>query len=173
MDVFDCIRERHSYRGEFTAQPVSHNDLRRIAQAGVDAPSGCNRQTTEFIIIDRPEILERIRAVIDMPAAQTAPAMLACVIDEVAARSDDYRIEDCAAAVENMLLAITALGYASVWIDGALRYENAAQRLGEILGVAAGKIVRVILPVGVAAREIGGPRKLPAEKRVFWNAYGE
>lgn len=173
MDVFDCIRERHSYRGEFTAQAVSHNDLRRIAQAGVDAPSGCNRQTTEFIIIDQPEILARVRAVVNMPAVQTAPALLVCVIDEVAPRSDDYRIEDCAAAVENMLLAITALGYASVWIDGALRAGGAAQRLGEIFKVGAGKIVRVILPVGVAAREIGGPHKLPAEKRVFWNAYGE
>ena len=38
-----------------------------------------------------------------------------------------------------MLLAITALGYATVWIDGALRAEDRAQRIGQLLGVPPNK----------------------------------
>ena len=38
-----------------------------------------------------------------------------------------FGAEDCAAAVANMLLAITAVGYATVWTDGALRREVEAK----------------------------------------------
>ena len=40
MDLFDAIARRHSYRGPMLDQPVSRDDLRRIVQAGIQAPSG-------------------------------------------------------------------------------------------------------------------------------------
>ena len=47
--------------------------------------------------------------------------------------------EDCAAAVQNMLLAITAMGYASCWIDGELKLEGRAEKISSLLHLPAGK----------------------------------
>ncbi|MCK4343353.1 MAG: nitroreductase family protein [Phycisphaerae bacterium] len=52
MDVFEAIAKRHSYRGPFKDQPVPRADLQRIVQAGLQAPSGKNAQTTTFVIVD-------------------------------------------------------------------------------------------------------------------------
>ena len=79
----------------------------------------------------------------------------------------------CAAAVENMLLAITALGLGAVWVDGWLRVEGRAERIGELLGIPSGKVVRVILPVGVPAKQGRRAQKLPFSERAWFNRYGE
>ena len=80
--------------------------------------------------------------------------------------------EDCAAAAQNMLLAITALGYAGVWLDGALRVNNVAEQVGQLLGVPPGKTVRILLPIGVAAEPGAQREKLPFEQRAWFNRYG-
>ena len=46
MELFEAINNRHSYRGKYKDTPVPREDLKRIMQAGLDAPSGCNKQTT-------------------------------------------------------------------------------------------------------------------------------
>ena len=76
MSVIDTIRNRHSYRGTFKPDRVPREDLLAIIDAGLSAPSGCNKQTTSLIAVDDPEILEKIRKVIDPPVAETAPAMI-------------------------------------------------------------------------------------------------
>ena len=38
MDIFETIANRYSYRGEFTVAPVSRSDLKKIVQAGIQAP---------------------------------------------------------------------------------------------------------------------------------------
>ena len=58
MNTFlELIHSRHSFRGEYQAVPVKREDLIKIMQAGIDAPSGCNKQTTSFIAIDDSHIL--------------------------------------------------------------------------------------------------------------------
>lgn len=45
MNTFlELIHSRHSFRGEYQAVPVKREDLIKIMQAGIDAPSGCNKQ---------------------------------------------------------------------------------------------------------------------------------
>ena len=46
MNVLEAINKRHSYRGKFKADLVPREDIIKIMQAGLDAPSGCNKQTT-------------------------------------------------------------------------------------------------------------------------------
>ena len=84
---------------------------------------------------------------LDRPVCNTARAMIACVVDpRLVSPNISFAVEDCAAAVENMLLAITALGYATVWLDGALRRDDIASRIGRLLGVPQGKFVRICCP---------------------------
>ncbi len=174
MDVFEAIEKRYSYRGEFTETPVPRSDLEKIVQAGIRAPSGCNEQVVSFVIIDDPQLLEKISRIIVKPVCVTARAMIACVIDHRPVYHGlSFAAEDCAAAVENMLLAITALGYASVWLDGVLRLENRAALIGELLGVPPDKVVRIILPVGVASTPGTQREKLPFSHRAWFNAWGK
>ncbi|MBI5092620.1 MAG: nitroreductase family protein [Candidatus Hydrogenedentes bacterium] len=62
MDVFEAIAKRHSYRGAFKDTPILAEDLERIVQAGIQAPSGKNLQTTTFVIVNNPELVKKINA---------------------------------------------------------------------------------------------------------------
>jgi nitroreductase len=174
MDIFEAIEKRNSYRGEFRKTPVLRSDLEKIVQAGIQAPSGCNEQVVSFVIIDDPQLLGQIAEIIDKPVCATARAMIACVIDPRPVYNElSFATEDCAAAVENMLLAITALGYSSVWLDGVLRRENRAARIGELIGVPPDRVVRIILPVGVALEPGTQREKLPFNDRAWFNRWGD
>jgi len=172
MDVFEAIARRHSYRGGFTGQPIPREHLVRIVQSGIQAPSGCNAQTTSFVVVDDPAVLARLAAIVDRPVVREARAIIVCVVEHRAAYGNtSFAVEDCSAAVENMLLAITALGYATVWLDGVLRTEGKAQAIADVLGVPAGKEVRILLPLGVP-KEPGRQReRLPFEARAWFNEY--
>ncbi len=177
MELFQAIKERYSYRGKFVQKPVPEADLRKIVQAGLDAPSGKNLQTTQFIVINDPEKLDRVRSVFSGQSfIATAQAFIALYydIEEQAASEYPYtfEVEDASAAVQNTLLAITGLGYASVWLDGVLRNEQRAEKIGEIVSLPPSKRIRVLLPVGVPA-DADHPRKqkLAFEERVWFNTW--
>ena len=173
MDLFEAIGQRRSYRGPFTDAPVRREDLRRIVQAGIQAPSAKNEQVVSFVIVDDPQVLEQIRQIIDRPVGQTARAMIVCVTDPRPVLGEiSFAAEDCAACVENMLLAITALGYAAVWLDGVLRFDDKAERIGRLLGVPQGRQVRIVLPLGVPAEAGAQKEKLPFGRRAWFNRYG-
>jgi len=173
MDVFEAVTKRYSYRGDFTEAPVPREDLVKIVLAGIHAPSGKNEQTTSFVIVDDPNLLNQIAQIVDKPVAHSAKAMIACVIDPRPVLGNiSFAVEDCAAAVENMLLAITALGYASVWLDGVLRVDDIAAKLARLLGVPQGRALRILLPIGVAADPGTQKEKLPFEQRAWFNRHG-
>lgn len=171
MDLFTAVAERHSYRGPFLDRPVPRADLEKIVRAGTLAPSGCNAQTTTFVMVDDPSLLREIYGILERPAVP--PALIVCVAHQVATFQDmHFELEDCSAAVQNMLLAVTALGYATVWIDGQLRIDGKGEKIGALLGVPEGRRVQVILPVGVPAETAKPPKKLPFEQRAWFNQYG-
>jgi nitroreductase len=173
MDVFEAVSKRYSYRGEFTDAPVPREDLIKIVLAGIHAPSGKNEQTTSFVIVDDPQLLGQIAQIVDKPVCHSARAMIVCVTDLRPVLGDlSFAVEDCAAAVENMLLAITALGYATVWLDGVLRSGGKAARVARLLAVPEDRSVRILLPLGVAAEPGTQKEKLPFEKRAWFNRCG-
>lgn len=170
MDFFDVVANRFSYRRSYDGTPVPIEDLKKIVQAGLDAPSGKNEQTTEFIIIKNPEIVKKIQG---MPGANgsmaTAPAYIAAHISKnpVATYSNHFfDIEDCAAAIENILLAATALGYGTVWIDGWLRVDGRAEEIGKLCALDPQRIIRILIPVGRAAEQQKRAVKKSFEERV-------
>lgn len=172
MEVFQAIDKRHSYRGEYKDKPVPRKDLIRIVQAGIKAPSGCNAQTTEFVIVDDPLLIKEIVKIINKSFMQTAKAIIACIVEPCPVyHGISFEVEDCSAAVENMLLVITALGYATVWIDGNIRLEQKAQKIAKLLDVPASKYVRIILPLGVPVKKGKQKEKKPFKQRAWFNKY--
>ena len=173
MDLLELINSRHSYRGKFESTPVPREDLVKIMEAGLAAPSGCNKQTTSLIAVDDPVVLEKLRKVIDPPVGETAPAMI-CVLTQriIAYRDRCFAVQDYSAAIENMLLAITALGYQSCWYEGHITdADRIGDQMAKILGVPDGYELICVLPVGVAMTEPKPPRKKPFEERAWFNGF--
>ena len=173
MELFEAISKRYSYRGDFTDAAVPREDLKKIVQAGIQAPSACNEQVASFVIVDDADLLAEISQIVGRPVCKTAKAMIVCIADPRPVFKDvAFPAEDTAAAVENMMLAIAALGYATVWLDGVLRVDDVAERIGKLLGVPGGQNVRILLPIGVAAKPGEQLKKQPFEKRAWFNRYG-
>jgi len=176
MDVFEAIARRHSYRGGYQDLPIPRDHLQRIVQAGLQAPSGYNAQDTTFVVVDDRSLIARIAALLGGGAVfASAPAMIVCVVERAPAASAgrlSFVIENCAAAVENMLLAATALGYASLWYDGSLRFEHRAEDIGALVGVPPDRVVQVLLPVGVPLESRQQAAKKPFEQRAWFNRCG-
>ena len=174
MNAIEAIRARHSYRGAYAARPVPREDLAAIMEAGLAAPSGCNKQTTSLIAVDDPALLARLKALIDPPIAQTAPAMICVLTRPVAAYRDRcFAVQDYAAAIENMLVAIAALGYASCWYEGHITdVDRIGDRLARALGVPEEYDLVCVLPVGVPAEPPKPVRKRPFAERAWFNGFG-
>ena len=171
--AINTIAERHSYRGEFLQEAVPEEDLIRIARAGVDAPSGCNKQTTDVIVINDPETLAKVKAQIEPPVAATAPAMIVVLTRRINAYRDKcFAVQDYSAAIENMLLAIVELGYQSCWYEGHITDDDRiCDKIASVLNVPEGYDVVCILPVGKAAEEFHAPSKKSFSERVRFNSW--
>ena len=169
--AINTIATRHSYRGQFSPEIVPEEDLTEIARAGIDAPSGCNKQTTDVIIVNDPEVLNKVKALLDPPVAQTAPAMIVVLTQRINAYRDRcFAVQDYSAAIENMLLAIVELGYQSCWYEGHITDEDRiCDKIAAVLDVPEGYDVVCILPVGKAAEEFHAPSKKPFAQRVRFN----
>ena len=173
MNVLDAICSRHSYRGKYKPAPVPREDLMKIMRAGLDAPSACNRQTTSLIAVDDPAILKKLLHVRQPPIGETAPAAIFVLSQRVIAyRNTCYAVQDYAAAIENMLLAIVELGYQSCWYEGYLtNEERVGEQMARILGVPEDYELVCFLPVGVAEDKPSAPRKKAFEERAWFNAF--
>lgn len=174
MNTFEAIACRRSYRGKYLPTTVPREHLIQIMEAGYHAPSGCNKQTTSFLAVDDPEILAKLKSVIDPPVAETAPAFI-CVLTRriIAYRDRTYYVQDYAAAIQNMLLAIEELGYASCWIEGHVTdVDRIGYQIQKILGVPDEYELICILPVGIAADPVKPPKKQPFEVRAWLNGFG-
>ncbi len=175
MNAIEAISKRHSYRGEFEPTPIPREHLITIMQAGLDAPSGCNKQTTSLIAVDDKEVLKKLHAVINPPVGETAPAAI-CVLTQriIAYRDRCFSIHDYSAAIENMLIATTALGYQSCWYEGHITdVDRIGDKMAKILGVPDNYELVCFLPIGISKGEVKGPRKKPFQERAWFNGFGK
>ena len=173
MNVLEAIHSRHSYRGTYRDIPVPREDLITIMQAGLDAPSGCNVQTTCLIGVDDAKVLARLHSVIDPPVGETAPAAICVLTRRVNAYRDKcFATQDYSAAIENMLLAAVELGYQSCWYEGHITDDDGiGNQMAKILNVPEEYQLVCFLPIGIAEAEPGIPKKKPFEQRAWFNRY--
>lgn len=173
MNVLDAIQSRRSYRGKYKNIPVPREDLIRIMQAGLSAPSGCNKQTTSLIAVDDPAILSKIHRVVDPHVGETAPAAVFVLTQRINAYRDKcFAVQDYSAAIQNMLLAVTDLGYRSCWYEGHITDDDRIyDEIARILGVPEDYELVCFLPVGIAEEEPLLPIKKAFEERAWFNSF--
>lgn len=172
-NILKTILERRSYRGRYKQTKIPREHLIEIMEAGLSAPSGCNKQTTSLIAVDDPLILSDLKAMINPPVCETAPALICVLTQKIFAYRDRcYNVQDYSAAIENMLLAIKALGYESCWYEGHITdKDDIASKLAKRLNVPDDYSLVCILPVGVAEEPDVKINKKPFEERAWFNGY--
>jgi nitroreductase len=175
MDIFECIQKRYSYRGSYKNTPIPREDLEKIIKAGLAAPSGCNKQTASFVGLDDQNILNSITQLIKKNgfSGKSAPAGICVLTRRIPGYADVYfNIQDYAAAIENMLLAITAFGYASCWIEGHITENTETQKqIAELLNIPEEYIVVAFLPIGVPEKEGKRSTYKTFSERAWYNVY--
>ena len=161
MDTLEAIRTRRSIR-RYKDDAIPKVDLEIIVDAGRLAATGSNRQPWDFVVVTDRKMIERFK--VSGAWIAKAGAVIVVVMDPVSR----WWVEDGAAAIENMLLAGTALGYGACWVEGdALPREALFKTL---LGVPTEKRVMALIPIGVAA-EMPAPEKKPLEQVLHWEKY--
>ena len=117
-DLIQLIMTRTSIRA-FLDKPVSDETVEALLKAAMAAPSAKNSQPWAFVVIRDRALLEKLGE--SLPNAKmtaTAPvALVICgVLDKaLPGEAREYWIQDAAAATENFLLAVHALGLGAVW----------------------------------------------------------
>lgn len=163
MDALEAIRKRRSVR-DLTGEPIPREDLVTIVDAGRLAASGHNNQPWDFVVITEQTMIQRLKVAAEW--MDKAGAIIAVVLDP----DSRWWLEDGAAAVENMLIAATALGYGSCWLEGyTLPYEV---EFKELLGVPEDKRLLTLVPLGVP---VSWPtmEKKPLDEVIHWERYSK
>ncbi len=137
--VFDCIHQRRSVRA-YRPEQISEDELQAILEAGRAAPSGGNSRTTHLLVIQNAEVLQKLRALVEAEFAQMEADehTYQSIRNSIAAsKKGGYEfffraptlvvvsnrigygnaMADSACVLENMMLAATALGIGSCWIN--------------------------------------------------------
>jgi nitroreductase len=152
MDVFECISSRRSIR-KFLEVPVEWEKIGTIIDAGMLAPSSGNLQNWRFIVVkDEKKRMQLAEAALQQHWMNNAPVVIVVCSEMKKIRQFYgvrgerlYAVQNCAAAVQNMLLAANALDLGACWV-GAFD-ENAVCRALSIPDDADMR-PQAIIPIG-------------------------
>jgi len=183
MEALEALVTRRSTRN-YKPDPVEQEKIDKILEAGRQAPSGGNNQTSHFFVIRNPEVLDKLivmteKAFAAMEATENTYASMKHSINAskkggyvfcynapvliVVANRKDYgnNIADCACTIENMMVAANALDLGSCWIN-QLKWLNEDTEIVEYLrgfGMKENERVYGAVIIGYPATESGLPNR--------------
>jgi len=170
METWDAIRARRNVR-QYTDQPIAHEDLERICEAGRRSPSAGNWQPWNFVVVtDRAQLIE-LAKVWEQGGRHIASsaATIALVAKEPEdARQRDWLMLDIGQATAIMMLAAADLGIGSG--HSAVTDQQQAQR---VLGFPGGHFAVFMIGLGYPAdrplRPLARPNRRPFDEVVHWD----
>jgi len=152
MEVLEAIFTRRSIR-QFTGRTISEEDLKTVIKAGFCAPSAHNKQPWHFVIVRDKAALENISKV--HPYAKMLPQAGCGIIvcgDKNKEGMAGFLIEDCSAAMQNMLLAAHGLGLGAVWC-GLYPVTQLTKPVGELVNLPPEMVPVGMVVIGYKAEE--------------------
>ena len=148
--VIKTILNRKSVR-QFSEKKVEKAKIDLLLRAGMSAPSARNRQPWKFIVVDEKDLLKTLG--MELPYARmliNAPLGIV-VCGDIRNKEDrtaqSFWIQDCAATVENILIAVEALGLGAVW-TGCYPRQERADTVIKHLNIPEGIIPLCVIPIG-------------------------
>lgn len=167
--ALELIRRRRSCRA-FTAEVPAREVLEEILEAGRYAPSGMNSQRTRFFVA-QGEKVGKLSAIVsrlredyrDKDCTYGAPVLVVITNRE----ENPNAKADAGCVMQNMMLAASALGVGSVWVNQFGPY-SADEELRELLGLEENEFVCAALALGMPQGDIfPGVRERTGHK-VLW-----
>ena len=164
MNVRECILKRRSIR-KFQDKPVSDEILKDLLECAMAAPSACNKQPWEFYVIKNSQLLDEIKKAGRYWSFNSPVAIVVCGNRErtLSDKLNDFYIQDCSAAIENILLRATSLGLGTVWC-GINPFVVPSQKVSELLSLPEN-----IEPLGLI--QIGYPDEIKEERTQYNEKY--
>jgi nitroreductase len=159
MDTLAAIHQRRSIR-QYTAEPVADATIELLLRAAMAAPSAGNEQPWHFVVIKDRKTLAAIPSF--HPHAgmlKEAPVAILVGGDVTLERHKGMWVQDCSAAVENLLVAAADQGLGAVWL-GVFPREERVAGLRKLLGLP-----KDIIPLALIA--IGHPGESKAKEDRF------
>lgn len=173
MEFFEVIKNRRSIRS-FKKQALTQEAINQLVNAARLAPSAGNAQSWAFVLVTKPEIKQSLAAAaLNQRWLEGAAAVFVVCAD--LKRAEDsydergktlYSIQDTSAAIENILLAATALGLGACWM-GAFREEE----ISKVINAPDGMRPVALLPVGYPNESPRARSRRPAEEVVHLETF--
>ena len=132
-------------------EPVIH----QLLQAAMAAPSAVAKDPWRFVVSRKPEIRSALAAVLSNGEMLNTAALCVTVVADLEAAHDhqlSYALQDCAAAIENLLLAAHELGLGTVWL-GIYPRERRVEEIRRLLEIPRNIIPIALVAIGYAAEE--------------------
>jgi nitroreductase len=152
--VLTTIRKRRTIR-HFTGGQISDEQIETLLEAAMSAPNRLNRQPWHFVVIRDKKLQTRLANFLGLhPYLEKAPVLIA-----VAARPElsTTWMMDVSAAIENMLIAATAVGLGTAWVGepDSMVWTMAEEVLRDALHIPEELGVRIpaLIAVGYPAQE--------------------
>ncbi len=164
MDVREAIRTRRSVR-RFQDRPVPRELALELLEAARWAPSGLNNQPWRFVLVESPEVIERLAACTRYGhILRGAPLAVAVFLDTRSSYHREKDIQGVGAALQNLLLQAHASGLGACWLGEILNRRHDVER---ILEVPQGLELMAVVAVGYpAGGRQGNPERRPLEELV-------
>jgi nitroreductase len=160
-DPLQFIFARRSIR-VYAPGPIDDAVVTQLLEAAMAAPSAVAKDPWRFIVIRKRETLAAIAAALPNGGMLATAALGIVVCGDLEAAHDrqlSYLLQDCSAAVENLLLAAHALGLGACWL-GVHPREDRLRKLKEILALPP-----TVLPL--SAISIGRPGEVKEARTRF------
>lgn len=174
--MLPLLRKRRSIR-RFKSRPVEQDKIDALLEAALRSPSSRNLDPWEFVVIDDPELLQRVGQAKAHGSTFVAGAPLAVVVVADPERCDVW-IEDCSIAAIILQLTAESLGLGSCWAQIRLRPHDAdtsaEDYLRDLLGLPMGYKVEALIGIGYPDEvKEGHPSESLHYDKLHWNRYAE
>jgi nitroreductase len=163
--ILNAIYARRSIRKFVQDKPVERNKLETLLKAAMAAPSACNIQPWDFIIIEDKESIGEIQENMDEYARYNPTVIIVVCGNNEFIPWKGYGIIDCACAMENIMIAAHAIGLGTVCIGG---FDQ--KKVKEQLEIPENIEAIGMLYVGYPGEE-KKPRTKYLEEAVHWGKY--
>lgn len=152
--ILENINNRCSTR-VFNDEKISLDDIKTIIKSAFCAPSATNLQPWEYIIItdeDKVLYMRNIHPYAQMFETATAGIVVCGNLDKVIPNYEDFWVQDCSAATQNILLAANALGISSVW-TGIYPVKERCEKLKEYFNMPENIMPFALIALGYSNNE--------------------
>lgn len=154
MDAMEAILTRRSVR-KYDKKPLSDQTIKELLEAAMSAPSAGDEQPWHFIIIDEPQILNKIPT-FHNHAQMLKDATIAILVcgDLKLDKHKGMWVQDCSAATENILIAVRAKELGAVWL-GIFPREERIKGMRQLLIIPNNVMPFSLIPIGYPVEKQG------------------